>query len=304
MKKLFFKTKKLTCQILTMGFIAFTCSSSLISCIANDDDDDDDDFPQELMSGDLDDAPYKNDAVKYTVTGDSKIGFIELTASGNYIIMPPSDETNQHLITQNKTIFQAQNIIASRTIDLANAHYGTFTKSDDNTYELSDFGTIQEKDNNQLIIKEKGQTERTVSFEKAQTNKENTLNNRLNHTWELISATIKITSSNGKILFSKNITDQTTLEEEFVKAILVTNHGSFYQIEWNNEISDYGLWQWSDETNQIFTYTWLTDTPEGGSVQVKFKDDTADFYETHYEYSEEYGQEITIMTIAHTKAIN
>ncbi len=72
-------------------------SMAIVSCGSDEPDDDDDDDDQEIVtggdlwSGTLEDAKYQSDAALYEVLDNSDIASIELTASGNYIVMLNSD---------------------------------------------------------------------------------------------------------------------------------------------------------------------------------------------------------------------
>lgn len=306
MKKLF--TKNSLAKLLFINAIAAILSFGFSAC-SNNEDEDDGDNP--LMSGQLNDAPYKNEAVKYYIlNNDTDIESIELTASGNYIVLYADDQVSNSgtsFIAKKTGIFHTNTAqINSRSFNQELSRYGDFIKKEDNTYELTNFGNIKIISDNQLEIKINDGETIISEVRKETAITENTLNNRLNHTWKVSSATIQYINADGKIVKTDHFTTPSELQEETVQAVLVTNHGSFYQIEWDNSIADYGLWQWSDTDNQIFKYTWTDEDAteeEGGFVQVTFKDDTATFHESSTEYLDEYGK-VTISSTITAKAIN
>lgn len=90
MKKLF--TKNSLAKLLFINAIAAILSFGFSAC-SNNEDEDDGDNP--LMSGQLNDAPYKNETVKYYIlNNDTDIESIELTANGNYIVLYADDQVS------------------------------------------------------------------------------------------------------------------------------------------------------------------------------------------------------------------
>lgn len=306
MKKLF--TNNSLAKLLFIHVIVAILSFGFTACSDNEGDDDDD---NSLISGQLNDAPYKNEAVKYYIlNNNTDIESIELTASGNYIVLYADNQESSSgtsFIAKKTGIFHTNATqVNSRSFNRELSRYGDFTKKEDNTYELTNFGSIKIISDSQLEITINNEGTIVSDVRKESAIAENTLNNRLNHTWKVSSATIQYIDANGKIIKTKHFTTPDELREETVQAVLVTNHGSFYQIEWDNSIADYGLWQWSDTNNQIFKYTWTDEgetTEDGGFVQVTFKDDTATFHESSTEYSDESGK-ITILSTITARAIN
>ena len=85
MKKLFFHAKRSSFGAMCLGISLALGVLTFTAC--SDDDEGGDDSG--LFEGTLDEAPYESDAVKYIISGNDEFGVIELTASGNYIVLPP-----------------------------------------------------------------------------------------------------------------------------------------------------------------------------------------------------------------------
>ena len=307
MKKIFFHAKRSSFGAMCLGISLALGVLTFTAC--SDDDEGGDDSG--LFEGTLDEAPYESDAVKYIISGNDEFGVIELTASGNYIVLPPdAPETTtmaRATIPAHKTqLFKTVkgNEATSRAVNTSLAKFGTFTKNDNGSFTLTDFGDIQETGEGQLEITLVGESPITVNVTKADAAGSDELTKRLNHTWEVVSVHYEVISADGTTLYTETISDVADLKEETVKAVLVTNHNSYFQIEWDNSVDGYGSWTWSDKTNQVFSYEWLDDPTEpGGKVQVRFSDDTADFSE-EYSSVDENGATITMRTTVHCRAAN
>lgn len=65
-------------------------SVGMTACFGGDDDDDEDD--EDLWEGSVSAPAFESDAACYTILDSDELESIELTASGNYVIVPTADE--------------------------------------------------------------------------------------------------------------------------------------------------------------------------------------------------------------------
>ena len=308
MKKFFFNANALKSSVLCLGLIVASSTLILHSC---DNGDDDEDNPSGLFEGTLSDAPYEADAVKYTVTGNTEIGSIELTSSGNYLVLPPETSTQHQSNLSSKTSATGASYLRkhektlSRNISTNRCSFGTFTKDTDGSYILKDYGTLRVAGNNLLQLTKTGESQvMTLNVEKLTAITDNRLNNRLCRTWHPVSVTLKYYDTNDKLLHTEIIDSPEELQEDYVNYVVVSKSGSFFQVDYDSSISGYGSWKWTDSEKQIFQFQWLDeDYPEGGSEQVSFNDATA-YFQVSYSDTDDDGQIVKIQEIAKCQALN
>lgn len=265
-----------------LNALAVCCMLNLSACSDNNDGDDNGDEPSGLFEGTLEDATYQADAVKYKVSGNAEIGSIELTSSGNFLILPP--ETDYDPSVSSKANGSTQ--------------FGTFTKNGDGSYQLGEYATLSKIGENQVKLEKTNGSSNTLSVSKEESKAENNkLNNRLCRSWHPTSVTLTA-YQNGKLISTQTLNSSHDLEEEFYDYIIITQFGTFLQVDYGNIVEAPGRWSWTDTEQQKFNYS----HPDGnGTVQVSFTDDVAWFYEEYSDVDDE-GQSITIKVNAKCKA--
>lgn len=310
MKKFFFNANALKSSVFCLGLAAAACTLTLYSCDNGDDDDDEDD-PSGLFVGTLGDAPYEADAVKYTVTGNAEIGSIELTSSGNYLVLPPEADAQPEADLPSKTsttgtsYLKKQEKALSRYIHTNRCFFGTFTKDTDGSYTLKDYGTLSVAGNNLLkLVKTDGSPITTLSVEKLPAITGNSLNNRFCRTWHPVSATLKYYDTNDKLLHTEIIDSPEDLQEDYINYIVVSKSGSFFQVDYDGSMDGYGSWKWTDTEKQIFQFQWLDEEyPDGGSEQVSFNDATA-YFQVSYSDMDDNEQIVKVQETVKCQALN
>lgn len=285
-----------------LGALAICCMLSLSAC-SDDDDDDNQDNPSGQFEGSLEDAKYQADAVKYTVNGNSEIGSIELTSSGNYLILPTKTNLNFKALspasgktTQVISFFGKRAKLNTRAG--GSSYFGTFTKNTDGSYQLKGYATLRIMGEEQIKL-ETESSSITLNVKKETVKAENNkLNNRLCRSWHPVSATLTA-YTNGKVVATQTLNTAEDLKSEFYDYIVISPFGTFLQVDYGNIVDDSGVWSWTNTEQQIFKYS----LPEGnGSVQVSFSDDVAWFNDEYTDVSEEDGQPITIKVNIKCKA--
>ena len=84
---------KKTLRIVGLGLAAVLLSVGMTACLGGDDDEDGED----LWEGSVEAPAYESDASCYTILDSDELESIELTASGNYIIVPTANGSYQEL---------------------------------------------------------------------------------------------------------------------------------------------------------------------------------------------------------------
>lgn len=268
-------------------------------------DDDGPDGGTDLMKGTLADAPYNDDAVIYTISGNDEIGSIELTASGNCVILPPETEDySMRSISNEKksglSMFKKQKKeTESRYIETYLAWFGNYEKNSDGSITLVGYGTLYVIDDDTLELERIDGTTYTLDVDNVESAAATgSLDRRICRTWYVINAAFTVYDANGKVVYSETIEDQEEIEEEYVKSLTVCGKGTFFRTDWDNTLDGYGQWWWQDEEIQLMGYQWLDeDYPDDGEMSLRFVDSYAWFSQ---EYLDEDGYRVieTVMTQA------
>ena len=270
-------------------------SASLISC-GGDDDNDEPQNPS-LWRGELADPRYEADAAAYEIINSPLFKSIELTSSGNYIVIPAT--TAGYASATRRSILRADRQKTSRAYN-GGPLFGTYTKNGDGIYNLEGFGTFNIWLNDEIKLKLEN-VEYILQVSRLTNIESNALNNRLCRTWYLTKAVENLLDSHGNVLDTDVITGA-NLQEEYVKYIVITKAGTFLQVDWDNTFDGYGKWGWTNTSEQTGWYM-FDDEDYTGSMQVLFDNDTATFVETMGpEYYEGYGN-VYFQTVMTCRAI-
>jgi len=259
-----------------------TMSVNLTSCGGDDDEPND----GNLWQGELGAPAHEDDAVAYKITGSSDFSSIELTASGNYIVIPARSSYNAPK-AEKRSIFRAASK-ESRAYYGGNV-FGTYTKNSDGSYNLKDFGTLGAYNNGTLELTLIDGTEYTLNATKLPNIDNNALNDRFCRTWYIQKAVETVFDMQGNVIDSQTLTGS-DLKADYVQYVVVTKAGTFLQVDWGGWFESDGSWNWIDTKNQKFHYVFSDYAEDNGDVQVAFDGDLAIFKETSVEYDEDYGQ--------------
>ena len=265
----------------------------LTSCGGDDGPGTDD--PGSLWSGEASTPKYIADAAVYDVTSTSRISSVELTESGDYLIIPANytgyaparagkEKSARSLFRTGKKNRDTRSGISTSGIT-----YGTFTKNSDGSFNLKGIGKMTYSNGNLTITSDSGSELVNASARKvAPKYDSNELNIRLCRSWYVKNAYTKVYDSNDRLIATVKYSSS-DLKDEFVKYVIVTRAGSFVQVDWDEEVGDLGYWSWNNVKNQIFRYTWADDSDDGGFIQCYFNDNNATFVEEYTDYDSDYG---------------
>lgn len=267
---------------LCLGFGFVSCGS-----------DDDNDGNSELWSGNLSDAKYEADAAAYKITNSSLIGSIELTASGNYLVMPPksSYSTNSNMRVSRKCMFKS--LAKSTRAIPGSGLFGEFEKLSDGSYKLNGFGVLGAYSNGHLDLTLDNGSSMTLDAVKQPNIPSNALNNRFCRTWAVSAAVEEVYDSNGSLL-GRHEYSQSEIKEDFIYYVIVSKAGTYVQVDWDNTISSYGSWTWKNTDEQLFTWA---EEYDGGEVTVLFNNNYATFVEYFYEDGYTYKSIVTTVSM-------
>lgn len=288
MKKIKFLAMMIAALSFTVGFTA--CG------------DDDDDTPNtNLWVGELGAPAYEADAVAYRITNSNKYSAIELTASGNYIVTP-AGLAHSNAPAARSSMFKAMSHEArSSRAGNYNGVFGTYTKLSDGSYNLEGFGVLSPYSNGNITLTLENGTTEVLDAVKVTDIESNPLNNRLCRSWYIQSAEISVYDRGGNLIGRETITGS-DLKDEYVQYIVVTKAGTFVQVDWGGWIESNGEWSWTSTADQIFSYRFLDEYDDTGSVQVAFDNDRACFIQSGEDYDDDYGQRVTYVERINTIA--
>jgi hypothetical protein len=280
---------------LYLAMLAAAVCTGFTSCSNNDDDGQP--TNTQLWVGELGAPAYEADAVAYNITNSSEFGSIELTASGNYIVMPPMGNHGQNApvaksAPAGRTMFH-KTAPSARDYS-SNGIFGEYTKLADGSYNLKGFGILGPLTDGTLDLTLENGTEYILDAIKISNMESNALNNRFCRTWYVESVTIAEYDAAGNLTRSQTLSKE-EIREDYVRYVVVTKAGTFMQTDWHDVIEGYGEWHWYDTANQVFTYRFLDDDDDDtGSEQVAFQNDKAIFLGSYPDYND-YDQLITVV---------
>lgn len=263
--------------------IAMVMTVTLIGCSKDDEPD------ANLWSGTLSEPKYEADAQAWKISNNSMISSIELTASGNYIVVrngyyndyAPARSDNRH-----GKMFR---LAKKSRMSLDENIYGNFKKNPDGSFDLEGFGTLTIADaGRNLILDLDSGEELSLDATPLPKMESNELNDRFCRTWYLKKEILEIQDMSGNILREEVYVGEEELSEDFVMAIVVSKFGTFVQIDWDNTFEDHGTWEWANKKTQTFNYSF--GYGDGGYEQVAFKDNKATFIEDYTDYDDETGR--------------
>lgn len=249
----------------------------------------------------LETPQFETVSALYDVTStDSDIKSIELTASGNYIIvknsssyLAPKKTTNKKTRLVVRTVSKAK-----RAGGVENIIYGKFTKISNSEFMLKGYGkiVIEGSSDNALSITvtpDGGQTY-TVPVAKHTQNFSSTLTSKICRTWSIASVRYAITFG-GKKIFDKeySMNDLSKLnadlkdlskedpidvdefyddDEEIPTQVIFTKSGTF-MVTYTDGTVEMSTWTWENEAEGLLHYKYYDNNDELESyVNVAFRD--------------------------------
>ena len=179
---------------------------------------------------------------KWTVNNSTEYKSFEFNDSGNYIITKNAADAKKTTTTNEiKTIF-----------------FGTYIFIDDNTLELSDFGTLTIDNMDEkaihftLKLNNNTNTETFIEADREEEITNSTNTELLCRTWQLIS-----------------IDGQNVLGTDEELTVLFSRAGTYFVTN-NNPLEEGGLaeWNWTDSTQTFLEYSWNKGLGSDGIVEV------------------------------------
>lgn len=255
-------------------------------------------------NGGLTTPAYESSAAKYDITtSSSPYSSIELTASGNYIIIESGVRSAYNVgrsASERKTGFGvfAKRANLSRS-EFDGYKYGTYTKVGENQYKLSDFGTItivtNGGNNYDLDIVRNNGTTMTLGANREKMYSSSEMTDKLCRTWRFKKFRER-EWENGKLVFDE--TYKPGDNEDDPLEVVFTKSGT-YVVTYIDGTLDVSTWKWENENKGIVRYSWnlddIDDPYESDTVSVKFSGNSCEVYAE--EEDEDYKwSSITYMT--------
>lgn len=278
--------KKFKFRWLLMAMAVMALPFAFTSCSSSDDDDN--------GGGALETPKYESEAAKYEITSsDAEYSSIELTASGNYIIVKKTSTSGARALVGSSAktsaskhvslLRPAKKSVASRAGEWdSGILYGSYTKVGDNEYRLSNLGTLKVTVKNgvacSLNLVYSDGTIKTYDGNKSEVkNNTSDFTNFVCRTWNIAQmreyykidgqTIFDVTGSSWKELGQKikeylknNYPDADFDESDFYetnppKQIVITKNNTYMVLYEDNELA-IANWKWLDESKGLFRYSW------------------------------------------------
>lgn len=276
--------KKFKFRWLLMAMAVMALPFAFTSCSSDDDDN---------GGGTLETPKYESEAAKYEITSsDAEYSSIELTASGNYIIVKNPSTGGARALTgrsaktsasQHVSLFRSvKKSVASRAGEWGSGIlYGTYTKTADNEYKLSNLGTLKVTVKDGVacslnLVYSDGTTKTYDGNKGVAKNNTSDFTNFICRTWNIAQIRVYY-KENGQTLFditanswtelgqkikeiAKNNPDEDFDESDFYetnppKQIVITKNNTYMVLYEDNELA-IANWKWLDESKGLFRYSW------------------------------------------------
>lgn len=249
----------------------------------------------------FDTPKYEAEAAKYVIDDQTAAPYksIELTASGNFIIMPSDyvNYVNRHAPATSKSKLwynRLKNgmITANAPMPITRVYslivYGSYTKTGENQYNLEGFGTltiIKDADGtaHTIVLTPTGKPSKEYTAHKQNADINSEMSSKLCRTWYTESfrafskvngkTVVDITASTlpelgDKIYEWAKKNDPEFEEDEWdwenewdvnPENVIFTKTGT-YVVLYSNEQLAVSTWKWADERNGILRYSWNPDS--------------------------------------------
>ncbi len=271
--------KKSRFKLFFLMVAAMALPMTFASCSSSDDGDD--------VPGNIDTPKYETEAAKYEITtSGAAYKSIELTASGNYIIVPNSSSSNARATVASASTKKVATFLLNPDLKKrtragewgSGILYGTYTKTGEGEYTLSGLGTLKITSNGgsatSLDFTYSDGTKKTFSGSKQAVQSTSDLTNFICRTWNI--AHIRVyTKVNGKTVMDleadnfaelnrkyqdfmkKNFPDEEVdiFYENPPKQIVITKSNTYMVLYQDNELA-IANWKWVNEQEGRFMYSW------------------------------------------------
>lgn len=288
-------------KFLSAAFICLAVGGAFASCSS---DDDDDNGGQTLAT-----PKYEEDAALFKIDdSNSPYSSIELTAAGDYIVLP-STYIN-HAPAKPRFITKAA---ASRSVEII---HGKYTKIDDNTYDLEGFGTITVAMSGDsaasLDIELDNGRSFTLRAEREVEQPDSKMTNNLCRTWKITHFHLVIKVNNRK-MFDKKVSidhledlfkalaqmdpdydgdydDDDFDYSDYPEKVIFSKAGTYMVLYADNSLA-ISTWTWEKESKGLLRYSWdydhLYDPDYSGVVTIAFPGNNSMTLSESYSESED-----------------
>lgn len=283
------KQMKLKLLYLMLAMMALPFAFS--SCSSSSDDDGNDNVPN------IEAPKLESEAAKYTITSaGAEYQSIELTASGNYIIIKSANQSGQARKAQTVNAKTEKAKVSSFLLNPdmkkmtrsgewdSGILYGTYTKVGENEYKLDKIGTLKVTQENgvacALELTKADGTKKTYNGNKEkQTTASSDFVNFMCRTWN-ISHIREYYKLNGKTMFDLEADSYAELYQklkDFIKSHgdddddddididdfgtdtpkqVVITKNNTYMVIYEDNELAIANWKWENESKHIFRYSW------------------------------------------------
>ena len=298
-----------------LGAVAVMSALNFVSCSKSDDDSND----GNANSGTLDTPAYESDAAKFVISGSSSsYKSIELTASGEYIIIPQgSPYAAKRRAAMRQSFFNFSTIRGLDTrASSTQILYGKYKKTGDGEYQLEGFGTVKvqmaEGTACSLTLTPTGGTSYTLQATKKTTVEGSTMTNQLCRSWTIDRVRFQLSFAGKSVDKTVTLDNQYDLylavantwpemmegeplmsREEFNKnkeglfentpeRVVFTKSGT-YMVYYEEGKLAVATWMWEDEASGKFRFSWnynnMYDSRYSGVCSIEFFGSTLVFHE-------------------------
>ncbi len=228
--------------------------------------------------GTLETPAFEAEAAKYEISGSSEYRSIELTESGNYIIIKNGYGARSQKV---KVPFLGMSVKPALTrVSYNNNIYGKYTKAGENTYNLEGFGIVKVlvKDGAPYALEvtpNGGETDVVVATVQNK-NASSDMTNRLCRTWTVEKMYYEWVDEEGSESGTYTKEDALNSEEfEFdgwPESVVFTKTGT-YMVSYDDQTLAVSTWKWYDESKGLLCYSWendFEDIDEDDLVTIEF----------------------------------
>jgi hypothetical protein len=242
---------------------------------------------------------YENVSAKFEITDShSDISSLELTASGNYIVInkkyKSKTDRNTEIGLLPNGMLQAD-AFATRASVYGNIIYGKFTAIGENSFRLEGYGIVTITTNDNIaytldIELEDGSTT-SIGARKEKVYDSSDATNKLSRTWEMETFGYKVQKGNNKfekavnhnnieqlfieyydwLIIVEGIQDEKTIEKMKAQAKAIAEQynnskpqsviftkSGSYIVGYNNGAIGISTWMWENEDEGVLRYSWDT----------------------------------------------
>lgn len=270
--------KKSRFKLFFLMVAAMALPMTFASCSSSDDDDD---------MGNIETPKYEAEAAKYEIsTSGAAYKSIELTASGNYIIVPNSSSSSARASVATESTKKAATFLLNPDIKKRTRSgewgsgilYGTYTKTGEGEYTLNGLGKLKITSNggstSSLDLTLNDGTKKSFSGAKQTVQSTSDLTNFICRTWNIAHLRV-YGKKNGKtvmdieadnfaelnrkyIEFQKKYypdEEPDSFEENPPKQVVITKSNTYMVLYEDNELA-VANWKWVNEKEGKFMYSW------------------------------------------------